>query len=442
MTYKTSSGQTAASPVTRRRVLKYLAAGSVGLTRLPQSSRASQEPASAAAASQPAVVSRPAAGPILVETSPVGAEIWQVTFDQRTQSGIYSEVIYCEVPYCSRDSRYFVYGRANSGDKNNLTEFMVVELGSFRQHRLDAASGNRGCAVASDGVFYYLKGTDENIAELMRVDLGVGSPEMVHRLENEQRIFGPGGSLGTVSPDHRWWAVGKSLEGAQNSYGILLLDLRTGHKTVIDSDRYIFNSHPQFNPAGSRQLMIQQNRGGQIAGPGQPKRTVGPEGGTLYLLSVPDGRRTPLPVGQPDTSPITGHEAWAGTSGQIIFSVVPTGKFGVEKGNLLGVLEGEATRVVAKGFSFNHLGVSRCGRFFVSDDWRGTYRIVIGSVRTGKTAVLCDSRITGVVHSNLHPHAWLTPDLKWVIFNSDRSGWPQVYAASVPASIIRELSEA
>ncbi|MCH7558921.1 MAG: hypothetical protein IIB56_15920 [Planctomycetes bacterium] len=43
---------------------------------------------------------------------------------------------------------------------------------------------------------------------------------------------------------------------------------------------------------------------------------------------------------------------------------------------------------------------------------------------------------------NTHPHAYLTPDLKWVIFNSDRSGFPHVHAASVPEGIIEELSKA
>ena len=34
------------------------------------------------------------------------------------------------------------------------------------------------------------------------------------------------------------------------------------------------------------------------------------------------------------------------------------------------------------------------------------------------------------------------PDLKWVIFNSNRSGFPHLYAASVPDDMIKELSTA
>lgn len=418
--------------LTRRAAIKSLAAGAVGLATSSRPCRASQPP----------TASRPATGPVLVEKCPSGSEIWQITFEPGSQSGIYNEVIYCEVPYCSRDSRYFVYGRANRSDELNRTEFMVVELGSFKQHRLDGASGNGGCTMTPDGIFYYLKRVGEHAADLMRVDLGKGSPKAVYRLENERSLIISGGSLGTVSPDHRWWMIGTPIDGELDMYGILLVDLRTGEKAIIDFDRYIFNAHPQFNPANPRQAMIQHNRGGQVRSPGRAKRTVGPEGGTLYLLSVPDGRRTPLAVGRPDTTPITGHQAWAGQSGQIVLSVVAEGRFASEKGNLLIIREGQPARTLAAGFPFNHVGLSRCGRLFTCDDWRGTYRIVIGSVQTGKTAVICDSRITGVAHSNLHPHASLTPDLKWVLFNSDRSGWPHVYAASVPERIINELTQA
>jgi hypothetical protein len=42
---------------------------------------------------------------------------------------------------------------------------------------------------------------------------------------------------------------------------------------------------------------------------------------------------------------------------------------------------------------------------------------------------------------NTHPHAYLTPDLKWVVFNSDRRGFPHIHVASVPEGMIETLSE-
>ena len=65
------------------------------------------------------------------------------------------------MPYCSRDSRYFVYQRNNRKLKDNRTEFMVVELGTWKQHLLDTSIGLAGSAITHNGAFYYLKKTAE-----------------------------------------------------------------------------------------------------------------------------------------------------------------------------------------------------------------------------------------------------------------------------------------
>ena len=123
-----------------------------------------------------------------------------------------------------------------------------------------------------------------------------------------------------------------------------------------------------------------------------------------------------------------------------MLSVSAHGDFAPEKGNLLGVRAGQPARVVAKGYRFNHVGVSRCGRFFCGDDWQGDYKLVIGSVTSGKTAVVCDSKTRPDRSQNTHPHGYLTPDLRWVIFNSNRGGFAHVHAASVPEEMIKDLS--
>ena len=40
---------------------------------------------------------------------------------------------------------------------------------------------------------------------------------------------------------------------------------------------------------------------------------------------------------------------------------------------------------------------------------------------------------------NSHPHAYLTPDLQWVVFNSNRSGAAHVYAARLPEGMTGKL---
>ncbi|MHC4497150.1 MAG: hypothetical protein ACYSYM_15150 [Planctomycetota bacterium] len=375
----------------------------------------------------------PATAAVYLEQQPTGSEIWQVTTEQFRQSNIY-----CELPYCSGDSRYFVYEKYDpkiSG--KNKTELMVVEIGTWKQHRSDTAWRLTGSAITNDGTFYYLKRTGEEVLSLMRTDLSDGTPEKVYQIAGESSFV----SLGTVSTDERYYACGKRLGDDYQMFGIMLLDLQEGTETIIDRDPFIFNPHPQFERGKGSDLMIQHNRGGKYTPEGKRIRLVGPEGATLYLLSAPNGGRTELRVGMPHTTAVTGHETWIGKTKEILLTVMAEGDYTPDKGNLLAVRAGSPARIVAKGYKFNHLGVSRCGRFFCCDDWQGAAKIVIGSIQTGKTAVVCESKASRGSPQNTLPHAYLTPDLKWVIFNSDRGGFPHVHAASVPKGMIEGLLE-
>jgi hypothetical protein len=146
-----------------------------------------------------------------------------------------------------------------------------------------------------------------------------------------------------------------------------------------------------------------------------------------------------LPVGKPHTTPCTGHEAWIGRSGEVLFSVSASGEYRPEKGNLLAVRPDGTVRRVARGYRFNHVGVSRCGRLFSADDWQTPFRLIIGSTATGRTAVACEAKTKPTRSQNTHPHPYLTPDLKWLIFNSNRTGWPHIYAARLPDDMVQEL---
>ena len=403
-------------PITRRTALGQITAQAAGIAGLSAVVFAQESPAAKSK---------------VVERMPQGSEIWQITSDEVSQSNIY-----CEVPYCSADSKYFVYQRRNSDSKLNRTEFMLVELGTWKQHRLDVGRGTGGSAISHDGLFYYLKQTDGGLTNLMRADLDSGKIDAVHEFQDGLEIR----SLGTVSTDRRYYAGGTKTAQGWDMFDVALIDLETGKQSIIDRDPFILNPHPQFEPGEGRQLMIQHNRGGKYTADGKLERLVGKEGATLYLLSVPDGKRTELQVGSPYTTHCTGHEAWIGNTKEILTSVSARDDFVPEKGNLLGVRAGQPARVVAPGYKFNHVGVSRCGRFFSGDDWQGTFKLIIGSTKTGKTAVVCDSRTVPNRSQNTHPHAYLTPDLKWLIFNSNRDGFPHIYAAGIVEEVLDGLA--
>jgi hypothetical protein len=87
---------------------------------------------------------------------------------------------------------------------------------------------------------------------------------------------------------------------------------------------------------------------------------------------------------------------------------------------------------------FIHPSPSRDGRFFVAEVQQPARVIVAGSARTGKTRILCD---TGAARLDMYgcPIPYFSPDCRWVIFNSDRTGTPQVYAATVPDGLLEDL---
>lgn len=365
--------------------------------------------------------------PIQLPQQDTGSTVYQVTEDDLPKSNIY-----CETPYCSPDSRCFVFARTNPQHDTNRTEYVVCELETWQMHV--AGRGVGGPAITRDGDFYFLRDAEAGAQELIRLELTTGETEAVHEFPTGLRAR----SLGTVSPSGRFYAYGVTLDDRFTQFGIQLVDLHTGEQEIIDQDPYILNPHPQFEPSEGRYLMIQHNRGGQIGEDGKLIRLVGEEGATLYLLDIESGKRTLLEVGKPFTTPATGHEAWIGDTKEMLLTVSASGEFAPEKGNLIAVKAGSPARIVSRGYRFSHVGTSMCGGFFACDD-SPSGDVVIGSIRTGANAVVCHSESSFGRAQNTHPHPYLTPDLRWVVFNSDRSGLPQLHVAAVPEGMVEQL---
>ena len=362
-----------------------------------------------------------------------GVAVYQVTEDLLEKSNIY-----CETPWCSADGKNFVYQQTPAGNGPNRSEYILCEFGTWK-----ARSAGRGLGAPSinhDGIFHYRRVTKTESQELVRLDLATGNSEVIHEFPKDLPLRTRG--WGAVSRDERYFAYGVSLNYDPPLFGIDLIDLTDGSHNRIVEDRFICNPHTQFEPGGSRQLLVQHNRGCRFQADGTMIDLVGPEGGTLFLVDIPDGKITRLQLGPPFTPGITGHEAWIAGTGEILLSVRAVGSYAPEKGNLVRIGPGAPPKIVSGGYRFNHVGVSACGRFFSCDDWQGDSKLVIGSIETGKNAVVCEAHTSRGRSQNTHGHPYLSPDLKWLVFNSDRTGRPQVYAASVPPEMIEDLEKA
>lgn len=65
----------------------------------------------------------------------------------------------------------------------------------------------------------------------------------------------------------------------------------------------------------------------------------------------------------------------------------------------------------------------------------------MGSIRTGKEAFLCASKTKQVPIQRENALACFLGDLKWGVFNSNRRGMAQIYAATVPEGMLKKLEE-
>ena len=207
-----------------------------------------------------------------IEEHATGAVVYQITDDPLDTSNIY-----CELPYCSADSRVFVFERKNAQPGPNYNEYVICEFGTWKTEVL--GQGLRAPGMSHRGIFYYRHVKEGKCLELRRVDLATGESEVIFEFPEDFEHRG----MDTVSPDERYYAYGVTLRlDPEQMFGIELLDLKTGAREVIHTDRDICNPHTQFEPTEGKQIMVQHNRGCKVLPDGTRAVIFGEEGAT-YL---------------------------------------------------------------------------------------------------------------------------------------------------------------
>ncbi|MCF6287098.1 MAG: hypothetical protein L3K26_18220, partial [Candidatus Hydrogenedentes bacterium] len=224
-------------------------------------------------------------------------------------------------------------------------------------------------------------------------------------------------SYGTVSPDYRYFAVSVKPPEAKFSQ-VHLLDLKTGHWTIMLDKPGYQPSHEQFSRDGRNRVLIQLNQMPDV-------KVV-----LLNELGI-DGTEKRFPADQPYTLRPTGHEAWIGNTSSILFS---TNLDPALKGNLWkGTVGDETPALVYVGKRFNHVSVSREGKYWIGDTAEEGAPIYIGSFETGVAKRVCFSRTIYDGKQWAHEHPYMTADNKWLIFGALRNGkgHAQAYGAKL-----------
>ena len=357
-----------------------------------------------------------------------GVVVYQVTDSPHIKSNIY-----CERPYSSDDGRRFLYAR-QMDEEGADWEYVLCEFGSWEERVV--GRGALSVTVSYDNDFYYLR-PGEKDATFHRIDLGTGESEVVLEMpEGMDRAGHP-----AVSPDGRTIAFQCNLSFDPQMFGIELADTQTGERRLFHQGQDLCNTHLQFEPGEGDLLQVQHNRGCEFTPDGTRLKLVGEEGATFFLLDIRDGAVTRMRCGKPYTTPLTGHQTWVSTTQDSIMTVKAEGEFGPEKGNILLIRAGEDYRQIGKGWIMNHIGCTPCGRYFHADGLVDD-AIIVGSPKTGRTRFVCNSHSAygrKGFGQQAHPHAYLTTDFRWVVFNSDRTGTPQTYAAKLPDGFLDGL---
>ena len=332
-----------------------------------------------------------------------GAEIHLLGPDERPADNIYGEQPYSDATGRRIAIRYYSLPNKPGG-------INIVDLEDGSNHEVLSGSPPFPAFHAWGEWLYYAQSI-EGRKLLRRCNYLTLQVEDVAELPPERGGY----SYGTISPDHRYYAVSvRPPEGKASN--VHLLDLETNQWSVLLDKPGYHAKHEQFSRDGRNRVLIQLNQIPDVK---------------VVLLSELEigGTEKRFPADQPYTLRPTGHEAWIGNTSSIFFS---TASNSTTKGNVWsGKVGDEKPKLVHEGKRFGHISVSRDGKYWIGDNGEKGIPIYIGSFATGRCKRACSSRTEYDGKQWSHAHPYMTADNKWLIFAARRDGHPQAYGAKL-----------
>jgi hypothetical protein len=360
----------------------------------------------------------------------VGARLVQLT-----SAALISHDIYCEERYTSADGSRLAFLRSPLGGPPEqlwLCDLRTLEVACLSE----TIVGFPTSPLYGDSLFF-ARPTTSSKRVLTRVHLKTLEMDDVFDLSECPHMRW---LVSSISPDERYYVSNFRVKG--NIWGLYRVDLQRGTWEPFHEHKDICNPHPQFEPSRGDDILVQLNNGSIIDDEANIIQLVGEEGATLYAIDRDGGNERPLPVGKPFTGGVTGHECWVARTGKVLLSAADE-----RKGALYLAAPGaKSAECLWKGLIFCHVAASNDGRYFIADCYSGYDveslahgKIYVGSMATCRMLPLCDVGLASAQFT--HPHAYMTPDNRYVIFNSCRTGVGQVWAAEIPAGFLGALDD-
>ena len=413
--------------------------------------------------------------------SPEGLEIMQVASDARM-----SQAYYCDCPTWTSDSTRFVFRReAGEGGTPPAGLWLCDVRDRCRSEPvLDFIEGDdaaprqsKGAILAPDGTCAYHLVRIGRTLELRRVDVATRREDVLCTAPMPLRATG----LATISADGERLLMGAFLGDGQREgapWGAYIFDVRRGTYWPLEFGNGFRNMHAQYShdpdPARSHDILLNVtpdkfSDGSWLTPPDGSWRwqNLPPpvdQGGTGYAVVRDDGTDwRVVPVGRDPHLHNGGLNVWRGREYAVVTSAYhhPPGRWrapllaaapipvATRDELLLGQHHPKArwvdlTRKLARADSC-HFGFNASGRHFVSDTdgyatppysfvYVGTYVAPPGEEPFVRTRYLLLPRTSwrwqgpGSVQAS-HPHPYLSPDGRYVVFQSDFTGKPQVHVA-------------
>ncbi|MDA1139535.1 MAG: hypothetical protein O3B01_13225 [Planctomycetota bacterium] len=357
-----------------------------------------------------------------------------------TSSPAMSHNIYCEQPYTSPDGRKALIYRAF--DPFALRrQLIVADIHALRLTLIEPDVPSEMVAHTSWGEWAYYIMHD-------------GSLRRVSLMTLERQEVLPPGSLRpppaavaiSITSDNQWLIADEPAE--DSSFQTVAISTIDGKRRVLLEGPENLNPHAQAELCDRNRILYQLIRSGA--------RAEVP----VFVRDFETLEDEQVPIGGSWSAESTGHMAWVATTGKIACAVNwirETKEHDPRhpEGNLVIASPGDDKPVVfpAPNHGFYHVSISKCGRYFVCDDFMdfearglasrnsGPVRIVIGNLESRKCRpLLQDCQAYGIAGSSrFEPDPYFTADNRYVIYNASPFGTMQVFAAEVPEEFMRRL---
>jgi len=326
---------------------------------------------------------------------------------QLTSYPVLSQTLYYHCPSITPDSKTLVFITYPGGGRYTTPDAWRVNLDGTDLRPVTNRQGLTGFVLSPDGKMVYAQDGGTLIAADME-----GEGRKHEEIGHIDKVELGATLLGSVTGDGRWYVSTALMKDGLTALVRYATD--GSEAKVLLTAEYL--SHVQVDQSGDGRILF-------VAPPDS-------QGRSMWITDMDGSNRRTL-----DLRHSTGHFVWFGKTGRVLSTV------NEPFGSILDTAEGEEKpRLIAKGGHFWHAAGSDDGKWVISDTNWPDIGLILVNVETGTWAPLCHPGASEGHPQWSHPHPMFSPDGKYVVFNSDRTGVGQVYVAEVPGSLKEQLS--